>query len=51
MTKQEDRVLGRRGARQLSLDEIRVVFGAYTTQTVCSFIPPNHIDGDISECS
>ena len=51
MTNQEQRVLSRRGARQLTLDEIPVVFGGSLTQTVCSFIPPKHIDGDISECS
>ena len=51
MIHENNRVLSRRGARQLTLDEISVVFGASLTQTVCSFIPPNHIDGDISECS
>lgn len=51
MSKQDDRVLSRRGARQLTMDEIRVVFGAVDTMTVCSFIPPNFVDGDVAECS
>lgn len=51
MSKQDDRVLSRRGARQLTADEIHAVFGATDTFTVCSFIPPNFVDGDVPECS
>ena len=52
MTNQENRVLCRKGARQLTPEEVRRVCGAsgIGTETLCSFIPPNAVDGDINEC-
>ena len=47
----DNRVLGRTGARLLSREEVANVSGATKTLTVCSFLPPNTIDGDVNECS
>jgi len=49
-----NRVLGRRGARQLNIDELQQVGGGINTETVCT-IPTNvcpNKDGDasIGEC-
>lgn len=53
MTKQEDnRVLGRRGARDLNQDEISKIQGGAHTLTICT--PPSARnpkgDGDPGEC-
>lgn len=50
---QENRVLNRKGARQLTQEEIRVVLGTggIHTATVCSFNPiTKEVDGDPGEC-
>lgn len=49
----ENRVLNRRGARQLTPEEVRKVSGTsgIHTETLCSFNPmTNMVDGDIHEC-
>lgn len=53
MSDRKDRVLGRRGARQLSPEEVRFVCGTLgiRTATLCSFNPATKAtDGDINEC-
>ena len=53
MSNHENRVLCRKGARQLTPEEVRVVTGAsgIGTETVCSFNPyTNAVDGDVNEC-
>lgn len=54
MTIEEDnRLLGRRGARELTPEEVRVICGASGTgtETLCSFNPiTKKIDGDLHEC-
>ena len=50
MSKNTDRVLIRKGARELSQQEIEKVRGAFGTQTSCTFEPPNFTDGDPGEC-
>jgi hypothetical protein len=49
--KQENRVLGRLGARELTPREIEHVTGAVRTTTVCT-IGPQGLDGDVrlGEC-
>jgi hypothetical protein len=47
----QNRVLSRRGARQLNEQETRQVTGALGTLTVCSVDGNGHHDGDIGECS
>jgi hypothetical protein len=54
MSNQEERILSRRGARQLAPDEIRIISGANGTgtETLCSFNPiTKAVDGDIHECN
>ena len=53
MTNQEHRVLCRKGARQLTSEEVRIVSGTSGTgtETLCSFNPATKmVDGDIHEC-
>lgn len=55
MSKQEDRVLGRRGARIVTTEEAMSVKGSGPagTATVCTFDPRTHAaDGDVAlgEC-
>jgi hypothetical protein len=53
MSNYEDRVLSRRGARQLAPEEVRAVCAASGTgtETLCSFNPlTKSVDGDINEC-
>lgn len=50
MSNNTDRVLIRRGARELSQQEVEKVRGAFGTQTSCTFEPPNFVDGDPGEC-
>lgn len=46
---QDNRVLGRKGARELTPRETEHICGAVRTETVCSFGPKGP-DGDIGEC-
>jgi hypothetical protein len=48
----ENRVLGRRGARELTPHETDHVTGGIQTQTVCTAPEPDfpHPDGDVGEC-
>jgi hypothetical protein len=48
----DNRVLGRKGARELSSEETGYVFGAIRTQTLCTADGPTGFDGDasIGEC-
>jgi hypothetical protein len=53
--KQDNRVLGRKGARELNQAEVEHVTGALQvrTETVCTFRPnPPSLDGDVrlGEC-
>lgn len=53
MSNQENRVLNRRGARQLTPEEVRIVTGTSGTgtETLCSFNPiTKMVDGDLHEC-
>jgi hypothetical protein len=53
MLNEKDRVLSRRGARQLTPEEVLTVCGANGThtETVCSFNPiTKMVDGDLHEC-
>jgi len=47
----QNRVLSRKGARQLNEQETTQVTGAFGTLTVCSVDSHGHHDGDIGECS
>jgi len=47
---ENNRVLVRSGARELSRQEVGQVSGGLHTTTKCSFIPPNFKDGDPGEC-
>jgi hypothetical protein len=49
---QENRVLSRKGARELTPQETGYVFGAIRTQTMCTADGPTGMDGDasIGEC-
>ena len=46
------RVLGRVGARELTQQEVENVRGGggLETLTLCSFLPPDFVDGDVGEC-
>lgn len=47
----DNRVLGRKGARLLSEEEMKSVIGAAGTTTKCSFNPrTGQHDGDLGEC-
>ncbi len=49
---QDNRVLGRRGARELTLRETDHVTGGFHTLTVCTFDGKTGIaDGDAGECN
>lgn len=50
MSNHHDRVLVRKGARELSQQEVDRVQGGRSTATLCSFEPPNFKDGDVGEC-
>lgn len=50
MENHNSRVLVRKGARELSQQEIERVQGARGTATLCTFEPPNFKDGDTGEC-
>ena len=54
MTNQEERVLGRKGARMLNGQEAITVNGGITTKTLCTAPGPGHPkgdgDADIGEC-
>jgi hypothetical protein len=49
---QDNRVLGRQGARVLRPREIEHVSGAVRTETVCTISPKHVLDGDVflGEC-
>ena len=48
MSNQDDnRVLSRRGARIVTVDEAQLVNGGYQTETLCSFNPKYGPDGDV----
>jgi hypothetical protein len=42
----DNRVLGRRGSRLITEDEVSVVNGGILTETKCSFVPTG-VDGDL----
>jgi hypothetical protein len=46
----ENRVLLRKGARQLNEQEVEQVNGGLHTATLCSCCINGHIDGDPGEC-
>lgn len=46
----DNRVLSRIQARELTRHEIEEVGGGLMTKTKCTFIPPNTKDGDPGEC-
>lgn len=46
---QDNRVLARSGARELTTDEMKAVNGALGTLTVCTFFGGT-VDGDTGEC-
>ena len=47
----QNRVLLRQGARDLTEQEVQQVNGGLRTATVCSCCINGHPDGDIGECS
>lgn len=49
---EDTRVLGRRGARELSADEAAKISGGIGTTTICTVPNPRHPkgDGDPGEC-
>jgi hypothetical protein len=47
----QNRVLARRGARDLTGEEIEKVCGGLRTATKCSLTAAGTIDGDLHECS
>jgi hypothetical protein len=47
--KQDNRVLGRKGARELTAQETERIHGAIRTTTVCTFYD-GKLDGDPGEC-
>lgn len=48
---QENRVLSRKNARELTVDETGLVRGAIATGAPCSFDPVTHkLDGPILDC-
>lgn len=54
MTKHKDRVLGRRGARVVTIEEAGAITGGGhpSTETLCTFDPKAGPDGDVmlGEC-
>jgi hypothetical protein len=46
----QNRVLARKGARELNEQEVEQVAGGLRTATVCSCCINGHIDGDPGEC-
>ena len=48
----QNRVLIRRGARELNVDEVKQVAGGIATKTLCTAAPCGQQDGDnmIGEC-
>jgi hypothetical protein len=46
----KDRVLVRRGARDLKAEEVEKVSGGLRTLTLCTCCVGGKVDGDISEC-
>jgi len=50
MSNQDERVLGRISARELTQDEVEGVTGGFGTQTGCTFEPGFGKDGDTFEC-
>jgi hypothetical protein len=50
MSKQENRVLVRMGARLLSEEEVKFVTGAFVTLTKCTIGVDGKVDGDTHEC-
>jgi hypothetical protein len=50
MSNQNDRVLMRKGARQLSEEEAGKVTGGLGTLTLCSIGINGKFDGDLNEC-
>lgn len=46
----QNRVLLRQGARDLTEQEVQQVNGALRTLTLCSCCINGHVDGDIGEC-
>jgi hypothetical protein len=46
---EDNRVLGRKGARELTIRETERVHGAVHTETVCTFYD-GKLDGDRGEC-
>lgn len=49
--KNENRVLARKGARDLTGEEVEKVCGGLRTATKCSVTAAGKIDGDLHECS
>lgn len=47
----QNRVLARRGARDLNEKEIEQVCGGLRTATKCSLTAAGALDGDLHECS
>jgi hypothetical protein len=48
----DNRVLGRRGARFLTGEELKIINGAEHTNTACTFLPTTGaVDGDKNECN
>ena len=47
MSKQENRVLGRRGARLITEVESTVVNGGLSTDTICTLGVHHKLDGDV----
>jgi len=47
--KGNNRVLGRKGARELTIQETERIHGAIRTETVCTFYD-GKLDGDTGEC-
>lgn len=47
----QNRVLVRRGAHDLTGEEVEQVCGGLRTATKCSVTAAGHIDGDLHECS
>ena len=48
--KEQDRVLIRRGARELTPEEVERISGGLRTLTLCSIGSAGQRDGDIGEC-
>jgi hypothetical protein len=46
---QDNRVLARSRARDVTIEEMKIVNGALGTQTVCTF-EGGTLDGDVGEC-